>query len=146
MTKINIDTNEAICLQCDIGYIHPRKRLEETHIEWTVSKEIPQMEWRDKFETHFEWKHVHSLHSLGAKNTPISITFILTLPGSNASLGSFAGADPGGWPGGQDHPLPPFETPELHKEGKQNVVHVHANATRFSSYSNLNVHWSRRSI
>ena len=79
--KINIDTNEAICLQCDIRYIHLRKGLEKTHIEWTVSKEIPQMEWRDKFETHFEWKHVHSLHSLGAQNRPMSITFILIHPG-----------------------------------------------------------------
>ena len=33
------------------------------------------------FDTHFEWKHVHSLHSLGAKNRPMSITFILTRPG-----------------------------------------------------------------
>ena len=72
MTKINIDTNEAICLQCDIGYIHLRKGLEKTHIEWTVSP---------KFETHFEWKYVHSLHSLGAKNRAMSITFILTHPG-----------------------------------------------------------------
>ena len=78
MTKINIDTNEAICLQCDdIGYIHLRKGLEKTNIEWTVLKEMPQIEWRDKFETHF----VHSLHSHKAKNNPMSITFILTHPG-----------------------------------------------------------------
>ena len=40
------------------------KGLEKIHIEWTGSKETPQMEWKYKFETHFEWKHVHSLHSL----------------------------------------------------------------------------------
>ena len=62
MTKINIDTNEAICLQCDIGYIHQRKGFEKAHIEWIESKEIPQMVWRDKSETHFEWKHVHFTH------------------------------------------------------------------------------------
>ena len=33
MTKINIDTNEAISLQCDIGSINLRKGLEKTHIE-----------------------------------------------------------------------------------------------------------------
>ena len=38
------------------------------------------MEWRFKFVTHFEWKHIHLLHSLGAKNRPMSITFILTHP------------------------------------------------------------------
>ena len=62
-------------------YIHLiRKGLEKTDIQWTLSKEIPQMEWRDTFETHFEWKHVHSLHSLVAQNRPMSITFILTPP------------------------------------------------------------------
>ena len=81
MTKINIDTNEAISLQCDIGYINLTKGLEKTNTEWTGSRETSQMKWRDKFETHFEWKHVHSLHSLGAKNRPMSITFILTHPG-----------------------------------------------------------------
>ena len=35
----------------------------------------------DKFETHFECKNVHSLHSLGAKNRPMSTNFILTHPG-----------------------------------------------------------------
>ena len=81
MTKINIDTNEAIYLQCDIGCTHLRKGLEKTHIEWTGSKETPQLEWKEKIETHFEWKYVHSLHSLGAQNRPMSIPFILTHPG-----------------------------------------------------------------
>ena len=35
------DSNEAICLQCDIGYIYLRTGLENTHIELTVPKEIP---------------------------------------------------------------------------------------------------------
>ena len=40
------------------------------------------MECRDEFITYFEWKHVHSLHSLGAQNRPMSITIILTNQGS----------------------------------------------------------------
>ena len=44
MTKINIGANEAIYLQCGIRYIHPRERLEKTDIEWTGSKETPQIE------------------------------------------------------------------------------------------------------
>ena len=39
--KNDINTNEAICLQCDSGYIHLRKGLEKTRIEWTVTNEIP---------------------------------------------------------------------------------------------------------
>ena len=77
MIRINNDAS----VQCDIGYINLRKGLGKTHIEWTGNKETPQMEWRDKFQTHFEWKQVHSLHSLGAKNRPMSTTFILTHPG-----------------------------------------------------------------
>ena len=60
MTKINIDANEAIYLQCDIKYIHLMEGLEKTNIKWTGSKETTQMEWMDTFETRFEWKHVHS--------------------------------------------------------------------------------------
>ena len=73
----HFSTNEAICLQCDFGYIHLRKGLEKTHIEWTVSKEIPQMEWTDKFETHFEWKQSTQFTHLETKTRPMSITFIL---------------------------------------------------------------------
>ena len=54
----------------------------------------PQMEWRDTFETHFEWKHVHSLHSLGANNRPMFITFLLTHPGR---LRAELRPQPGNW-------------------------------------------------
>ena len=51
---INVQSKKVIYLKCDIGYIHLRKGLEKTHIEWAGK--------------------VHSLHSLGAKNGPMSIT------------------------------------------------------------------------
>ena len=52
---------------------------------------IPKWSGVDTFDTNFEWKFVHSLHSLGAKNGPMSITFILTHQGRIQDFGKGRG-------------------------------------------------------
>ena len=46
------------------------------------------------FDTNFDWKFVHSLNSLGDKNGPMSITFILTHQGQIQDFGK-GGGGPG---------------------------------------------------
>ena len=75
-TRITIDL--TIPFRYSTMYIISIREWTECHIERAWCQEKNQIEWRDKFDTHFEWKYFHSIHSPRAEHGPTFITFVLT--------------------------------------------------------------------
>ena len=48
------------------------------HIEWYFNAKGTHIEWPGRYETHFEWKFIHSFHSLKAEKGPISFEIVFT--------------------------------------------------------------------
>ena len=53
------------------------------HPEWEIKAKGTHIELPGQYDTHFEWKFVHSCHSLEAEKGPISFKIVFTHPVQN---------------------------------------------------------------